>query len=220
MLGRRDCLQAPIGVAGRRASCAVMYDFLRGTVASLDAAGHLALDVGGVGYSLRVSDHTRRHIPLDGRPLTVSVRLVVREDDLILYGFHDPAERACFDLLTSVQQVGPAVALAVLSALGVDDLRRALAARDVAALKRVKGVGSKTAERLVLELADKIERIPVPRGAPPPGAPAGLQAVEEAQRALIVLGFGAKEAADALAKAARPGLSSEELLRAALAALR
>lgn len=198
----------------------VMYDFLRGIPASLDTGGRLALDVGGVGYSLRVSDHTRRHIPLDGRQVTVSVRLVVREDDLILYGFHDPAERACFDLLTSVQLVGPAVAMAVLSALGVEELRRALATRDAVALKRVKGVGAKTAERLVLELADKIERIPAPAGPPTANAPAGAQAVEEAQRALIVLGFGAKEAADALAKAARPGMAAEELLRAALATLR
>lgn len=199
-----------------------MYDFLRGTVANLDVSGRLSLDVNGVGYSLRVSDQTRRTIPLDGRTVTVHVRLIVREDDLILFGFADVAERAAFDLLLSVQQVGPAVAIAVLSHLGVADLRDALTARDVAALKKVKGVGPKSAERIILELADKVERIPAPLGSAvrSAGAAGSMQGIEEAQRGLIVLGFGAKEAADALAKVQQPGMPSEQLLRAALGVLR
>ena len=197
-----------------------MYDFLRGTVATIDTSGRLALDVNGVGYSLRISEQTRRQIALDGSVVTVQVRLVVREDDLILFGFADVAERAAFDLLVSVQQVGPVVALAILSHLGVDDLRRALTTRDVALLKKVKGVGPKSAERIVLELADKVERIPAPRHAPAACAPSGVAALEEAARALVVLGFGAKEAADALAAVATPGVGSEALLRAALARLR
>ncbi len=199
-----------------------MYDFLRGTVANLDVSGRLSLDVNGVGYSLRVSDQTRRTIPIDGRTVVLHVRLIVREDDLILFGFADVAERAAFDLLLSVQQVGPAVAMAVLSYLGVVDLRGALMSRDVAALKKVKGVGPKSAERIVLELADKVDRIPAPLGAAVRQAAGGggIQGVEEALRGLIVLGFGAKEAADALAKVQQPGLASEQLLRAALGVLR
>ncbi len=198
-----------------------MYDFLRGTVASVDTSGRLSFDVGGVGYSLRISEQTRRAIPLDGSQLILHVRLQVKEDDLVLFGFIDVAERAAFDLLLSVQQVGPAVAMAVLSTLGVSELRRALASRDVAVLKKVKGVGPKSAERIVLELADKVERIPAPlTGSMAPGKAVGVQAVEEAQRALIVLGFGAKDAADALAKIAKPGMPPEEMLRAALGLLR
>ena len=196
-----------------------MYDFLRGTVANLDASGRLSLDVNGVGYQLRVSDQTRRQVPIDGRTVTLYARLIVREDDLILFGFHDAAERAAFDLLTSVQQVGPAVAMAILSYLPISALRAALAGREVAILKQVKGVGAKTAERIVLELADKVDRIPAPLGAAP-SAPSQARAVEEAQRALVVLGFGAKEAADALAKAAQPGMSAEALVRAGLVSLR
>lgn len=199
-----------------------MYDFLRGTVAALDTQGRLSLDVGGVGYSLRISEQCRKRIPLEGT-VTLHVRLVVREDDLILFGFHDVAERAAFDLLTSVQQVGPAVAMAVLSHLGVDDLRRALLARDVTALKKVKGVGPKSAERIALELVDKVERIPASLAAPgQPGAAPTPQAsaVAETHRALVVLGFAPKDAADALAKVARPGLGAEELLRLALGVLR
>ena len=196
-----------------------MYDFLRGSVVSVDVSGHLSIDVSGVGYSLRVSDQTRRTIPLDGRVVTLFVRLQVKEDDLVLFGFADVAERSAFDLLTGVQQVGPALALAVLSALGVAELKACLAGRDVAALRKVKGVGPKSAERLVLELADKVDRIPAPAGsAPQPGA--GGRAVEDAHRGLVALGFGAKEAADALAKVHQPGLAAEPLLRAALGVLR
>ena len=197
-----------------------MYDFLRGTVAALDASGRLTLDVNGVGYSLRISEQTRRRIPLDGQTVTVHVRLLVKEDDLVLFGFSDSAERAAFDLLTSVQMVGPVVAMAVLSALGVAELRRVLIHRDVAALRKVKGVGPKSAERIALELADKVERIPAPLYAPVPGASSAIQVVEEVHRALIVLGFDRKDAGDALAKVSRPGLDAEALLRLALAVLR
>ena len=198
-----------------------MYDFLRGTVVSIDPSGRLALDVNGVGYALRVSEQTRRTIPLDGRPVTLHVRLQVKEDDLVLFGFADHGERAAFDLLLSVQGVGPAVALSVLSHLGVSELRRGLTVRDVKAFTAVKGVGTKTAERIVLELADKAERLPglAPAGEAGRPAPAAA-ALSEAQRALIVLGYGAKEAAEALSKIHRADASAEELVRAALVALR
>ncbi len=195
-----------------------MYDFLRGSVAALDTSGRLSLDVNGVGYLLRISEQTRRRIPLDGSAVTVHARLVVREDDLLLFGFADAAERAAFDLLTGVQQVGPNVALAILSALGTDELRRILLTRDSKALREVKGVGPKLAERLVVELADRVERIPA--SLPTAGATAPLRAAEEAQRALVVLGFGAKEASEALAAVAVAGKPAEELVRLALARLR
>ena len=90
--------------------------------------------------------------------------------------------------------------------------------RDIPRLRKIKGIGPKSAERIAMELADKVERIPAPLE--PHGASAGVQAVEEAHRALVVLGFSSKEAADALAKVATPGTKGEELLRAALAVLR
>lgn len=196
-----------------------MYDFLRGTVVSVDASGRLSLDVQGVGYSLRISEQTRLHIPLDGRPITIHVRLQVKEDDLVLFGFSDVAERSAFDLLVSVQQVGPTVAMAILSTLGVAKLRNILLARDVGALRSVKGVGPKSAERIILELTDKVERIPAPLSAEEKSS-GNTQPVDEARRALIVLGFSAKDASDALAKVQAPGLNSEDLLRHALALLR
>jgi len=198
-----------------------MYDFLRGTVVTVEATGRLSLEVAGVGYSLRVSEQTRRAIPLDGKPVLIFVRLQVKEDDLVLFGFSDVAERAAFDLLLSVQQVGPAMAMGILSQLGVPLLRAALVAKNPAALRKVKGVGEKSAERIVLELADKVDRLPAEISSTVVGRPgAGLQAVEEASRGLVVLGFGAREVAAALESVAQPGLGAEELLRAALAVLR
>ena len=149
-------------------------------------------------------------------------RLVVREDDLLLFGFADPAERAAFDLLTSVQGVGPTVALGVLSGYPVTELRQVLVRKDVAALKRIKGVGAKSAERIALELHDKVDRIPVPYD--PAEAPADAQApdaaLDEARQALIALGFSNKEALDALGHAAAEADTAEALVRHALARLR
>jgi Holliday junction DNA helicase RuvA len=111
--------------------------------------------------------------------------------------------------------------MAVLSDLGVGELRRVLIGRDVARLRKVKGVGPKSADRIALELADKVDRIPAPTLAGEVGAPVtGTVAVEEVHRALVVLGFLPKDAADALTKTAKPGVGPEELLRAALAVLR
>jgi Holliday junction DNA helicase RuvA len=199
-----------------------MYDFLRGAVAHVDPFGRLALDVGGVGYSLRVSEPTRRSIALDGTAVTLWVRLQVKEDDLVLFGFSDVAERAAFDLLTQVQGVGPAVAMAVLNECGVLGLRAALANRDAGSLRKAKGVGPKSAERIVLELADKLDRIPLPMGAAAaPGSAPTDQAGADALRGLVALGFSSRDAADAVAKIPPATVrSAEALLRAALSILR
>ena len=204
-----------------------MYDFFRGVAVQLDPDGHVSLDVQGVGYRLRVSEYTRRAIPLDGSAVLLHARLVVREDEHLLFGFYDPAERAAFDLLTAVQGVGPAVAMAILSTLGVDDLRRSLHGRDVAMLKKVKGVGAKSAERMVLELADKVERIPLGAAAASDAADAGdhvaappaEQARSQAHRALVALGFSVRESEQALAGVDQQD-DSEAYVRAALSILR
>ncbi|TVR45977.1 MAG: Holliday junction branch migration protein RuvA [Planctomycetota bacterium] len=200
-----------------------MYEFFRGIPVHLDNLGNCCLDVNGIGYRLRVSDATRRAIPLDGSVVLLHARLVVREDEHLLFGFYDGAERAAFDLLTAVQGVGPAHAMSVLSTLGVNELRRALLAKDPAILKKVKGVGPKMAERLVLELGDKVERIPtVVEGLEDSGlaaAPVVNDPRHEAHRALVALGFSAREAEQALAQLGADA-DSETLVRGALGFLR
>jgi len=199
-----------------------MYEFFRGVVCAIDSEGWLSLDVGGVGYRLRVSEYTRSTIPLDGSVVTVHARLQVKDDDHVLFGFADPAERAAFDLLTSVQGVGPSVAMNILSVHHVTALKRALAGKDAAALAAVKGIGAKSAQRIVLELHDKVERIPVPvedeGGAVPAGPEA--RARDEARQGLIALGFPSSRVGQVLDRLEVGDRDAEALLREALNLLR
>ena len=200
-----------------------MYDFFRGQVIHLDNSGRVCLEVNNVGYALQISDTTRQSLPLDGSTITMYARLVVREDLLQLYGFADPAERVAFDLLTDVQGVGPKAAMAILSAYPVLELRGLLLKKDVAAMKKVKGIGAKGAERLVLELHDKVDRIPTPFLAEDDrneAVAAVGTAADEVRQALVALGFSSKEAVEALAHCPDPDAKSEELLREALQRLR
>ena len=134
-----------------------------------------------------------------------------------MFGFHDAGERACFDLLLTVQGVGPQVALALCSAYGPDELQHILLNKDIAALTKVKGVGRKSAERITLELSDKAEKIPVPLpGFQDPATPPANQAVaEQVRQGLVALGYGNKEAERAIAAAqadTSAALTAEELL--------
>lgn len=200
-----------------------MYDFLRGVVVSVDTADRMSVEVGGVGYLLRVSKITRAAIPLDGKPAMIYTRLVVREDDLILFGFADVAERFCFDLLTSVQGVGPVMAMAILGAVNPPALKALLVAKNAKDLAKIKGVGPKSSERIIVELAAKADKIPVAEGGPVSNF-AGLdEEKSQAKRGLVALGFAAKDAAAAVDKVMStvgcPNTASD-ILRAALAALR
>jgi Holliday junction DNA helicase RuvA len=202
-----------------------MYDCFTGSIRHLDADGRLSLVVAGVGYLLRISERTRQALSLDGTTVTVLARLIVREDDLLLFGFHDAGERACFDLLLSVQGVGPQVALALCSSFAPEELQQILLNKDTATLTKVKGVGRKSAERITLELSDKAEKIPVPLPGfqDPATQPANQAVAEQVRQGLVALGYGNKEAERAIAAAqtdTSTALTAEELLRLALAALR
>src|SRR5215470_4338437 len=124
----------------------------------LDSAGdsHAVVDVGGVGYLVRCSARTLAALPQPGGPVSVATEMIVREDAIELFGFAEAAERDWFRLLTTVQGVGARIALALLSALPLDDLARAIATGDRAMLTRADGVGPKLAARLANELKDKV----------------------------------------------------------------
>jgi len=123
--------------------------------------GELLLDVAGVGYGLQISLNTFYAITVsDNDLLTLHVHTHVREDAFQLFGFAEPEERAVFEKLVSISGVGPRLALAILSGIGVAELRQAVTERDRARLQRIPGVGKKTAERLLLELEDKLESLP------------------------------------------------------------
>jgi Holliday junction DNA helicase RuvA len=146
----------------------------------------------GVGYELDVPMSTFYNLPRTGEPVELLTHLVVREDAHLLYGFLSANERGAFRQLLRVNGVGPKVALSVLSGLSVEDLAVAVAAQDAARLTKVPGVGRKTAERLVLELRDKLPTIAAAAG------PSGARASSDVLNALLSLGYNEREAAAAV----------------------
>jgi Holliday junction DNA helicase RuvA len=173
-------------------------------------ADHVVISCAGVGYRLAVSAETLRHVPRVGEAATLHTHLVVRDDALALYGFATEEERDLFLLLIGVQSVGPKMALAVLSGGPPRELLSAVAAGDVARLQAVPGIGKRTAERIVVELREKVgpateDPIVVTRADDPRAL---------AREGLVGLGFSAQEADALLADA--PAGSPEDLIAHAL----
>ncbi len=190
-----------------------MIALVRGEVA-VRRPDHVVVDVNGAGYRLSVSAETLRHVPAVGKPTTLHSHLIVRDDALQLYGFATEEERDLFLMLIGVQSVGPKVALAVLSGGPPRELVGALAAGDTARFQAVPGIGKRTAERIVVELREKVDPEPItisrgPGATDDPDDPRAL-----AREGLVELGFAVAEAEKLLAKAT--GDTVEELIGAAL----
>ena len=191
------------------------------------AAGACVIECAGVGYLVSVSQRTARTLPETGTEVALLTHQVVREDALMLFGFADADERKLFELLITVSGVGPRVALAVLSGLDPGALARAIRDENLAALVAVPGVGRKTAERLVVELRDKLELIVTAASASPAatGPARGVlpksERFEDAVAALLRLGYSAPQAQEAVRRAGEetPDLSLEDIVRRALARL-
>lgn len=176
-----------------------MIDFIEGTVES-KAPGELVISAGGVGFLLMCSNTTLAEAPAKGEKWRCHTSLNVREDAMELFGFATRQERAMFKRLCQVTGVGAKTALGVLSALPLRDLSVAIVTGDAAALSRAPGVGKKTAQRIVLELKDKVEQQDLAASAAGAAAPAAMvgDAQREAQAALQALGYTAAEAARAI----------------------
>ena len=140
-----------------------MIALVSGSVA-VRRADHVIVDCGGVGYRLSVSSETLRHVPAVGKQVTLHTHLIPRDDALLLYGFATEEERDLFLMLLGVQSVGPKVALDVLSGGSARDLLAAIAGGDAARFQAVKGVGKRTAERIIVELREKVG-VTLPEGA-------------------------------------------------------
>lgn len=196
-----------------------MIALLRGEVA-VRRADHVVLLSGGVGYRAAVSAETLRHVPPVGGEATLHTHLIVRDDALALYGFHSEQERDLFLMLLSVQAVGPKVALAVLSSAPPRELMGALAGGDAARFQAVPGIGKRTAERMIVELREKVGvdgegaaaagSLLAGRGGP--GAREHPRAL--ARQGLIELGYAPAEVDELLRDA--EGESPEELIGQAL----
>ena len=193
-----------------------MIGYLRGTVDQL-FTDFCYLDVHGVGYRIFVPASTREKLST-GLEIRLFTYLNVREDALLLFGFCTLEEHDMFLLLLTVTGVGPKMAMAILSGMKPEGIRSAISRNDLAALTRISGVGKKTAERIVLELRDKIGQIGVNavllQGSET--APAGGTAFDEALAALLSLGYQQGEILSRLQKQAGDGISAEMLTRAVL----
>lgn len=185
-------------------------------------APDILVDVQGVGYEIQAPMSTIYQLPATGKDVVLHTHLVVREDAQLLYGFFSLQERSMFRSLIKINGVGPKMALAILSGMAVDEFARTISNGDIAALTRMPGVGRKTAERLVVEMKDRLsdwggELAPVDL---PADAPKGeRQMTQEAETALIALGYKPQEAARLISSALKgnPQITrSEELIRLAL----
>lgn len=172
-----------------------MIASVRGRIAAKSAERVVVETGDGVGYEVTVPLGVMERLPSVGETVALHTELVVREDGWSLYGFAEPEERRIFQRLMTASGVGPRLALALLSGLGPERLVRAIKEKDVPLLCTVSGVGKKTAERIGLELADKLEDFAV-AAAPAPAA--GRQAAAEALHALEQLGYSTLEADQAL----------------------
>jgi Holliday junction DNA helicase RuvA len=192
-----------------------MIALLSGTLAAKEADRVVVRTPTGVGYECFVPTRTLEKLPDTGAPVELHTSLVVREDGQALYGFATAEERRVFQRLLQASGIGPRLALAMLSLHSSQRLVRSIRERDIAALVAVPGVGKKTAERLVLELADKTEDLVAEAAAPTSSAS------DAAIKALVRLGYSAPEADDAVRRALAQDGRRElaDLIRAALSFL-
>ncbi|MBD3314716.1 MAG: Holliday junction branch migration protein RuvA [Chitinivibrionales bacterium] len=206
-----------------REDAEAVFEYVKGILADKGPA-YAVVDVGGVGYLMDIPVSTFDRLPESGGEIKLLVHYYVREDVQRLYGFSSKAERQAFRLLLGINQIGPKVALAVLSSISVDDLAQAVEAQDASRFKSVSGIGPKTAQRVVIELKGKLS---AERGA------AGMQsgtvggsdrgnrsAVEkDAHEAMVSLGYSESQVARAIGRVREvlePGAPVEEWIRKAL----
>ncbi|HEX4387731.1 MAG TPA: Holliday junction branch migration protein RuvA [Steroidobacteraceae bacterium] len=190
-----------------------MIGSLRGRITS-KTPPQLTVEVGGVGYEVEAPMSTFFQLPALGEEVRLLTHLVVREDAHVLYGFASEEERRLFRSLIKVSGVGPKIALALLSGISVTAFAHCVHNQDIATLTRVPGVGRKTAERLIVEMRDRL--VTAAQGSSLPVAEGGTTAQTEAFDALVALGYRPAEATRLL-KGVAPGThSTEELIRRAL----
>lgn len=176
----------------------------------------LLLDVGGVGYEIDAPMSTFYELPATGQSVTLYTHLVVRDDAHLLYGFVRDSQRQLFRQLLKVNGVGPRVALAILSGLTDQEFMQCLMREDIARLIKVPGIGRKTAERLIIDMRDKVDPTLLSGSATTRPVVVVADPVQEAISALLALGYKPPEASRAVQNIPPEGLSSEDIIRQAL----
>ncbi len=192
-----------------------MISRIRGVLLAREMGVVEVMTPGGVGYQIEIPLSVYERLPREGEEVELRTYYLVREDVATLFGFLEGRERELFGRLLTASGVGPRLALNMLSTLAPDRLVRAIVEKDIATLRQVPGLGVKKAERLALELADKLDDLAVAAAAARPEG----RAAEEAVGALVALGYSTAQATAAVRRALddQPGLSGPELIKAALA---
>ncbi len=200
-----------------------MIAFLKGEVADM-TEGSIILDVNGVGYEALVPGQLLSMLEGIGQSLKLYTHMQVREDTVTLFGFLTRDDLQMFRMLISVNGVGPRAGLSILSALGADDLRFAVLADDAKRISKTPGIGAKTAQKIILELKDKLDleeafekKLAAAENAPEISAAAGDDIIQDAVQALVALGYGSTEALKAV-RSVKPAenMNTEDILKEAL----
>jgi Holliday junction DNA helicase RuvA len=194
-----------------------MIGRLRGTLISKQPPW-LMIEVGGIGYELEAPMSTIYDLPPTGKEVILLTHYAVKEDSVALYGFMHESERALFRSLQKVSGIGAKIALAVLSGVSTDHFARLVQTGDVVALTKIPGIGKKTAERIVIELRDRVDGLTSVPGARLNGADVPLDATGEATVALQQLGYKPAEVTRLVQKVAAEGDTAEAIIRKALRA--
>ena len=191
-----------------------MYSYIKGTVEEINL-DYIVIDNNNIGYKINVSSNTIKDLHL-GNMAKIYTKLIVREDDMSLCGFSTQMELEMFKLLTSVSKIGPKVGLGILSCATPPQLSAYILSEDIAKLSKCPGVGKKTAERIILELKDKVDKDMAEFEATLFNqAPTGLE-LDEALEALLALGYSSTEAKEAVQKFKKDGLKTEDLIKKSL----
>lgn len=192
-----------------------MFRYIKGTI-EMKLASSVVVECGGVGFEMTVPQNSRLYLAHEGSEVTVFTYMSVREDDISLFGFDDEDGLLLFEKLITVNGIGAKAAMAILSAMPASDVKRAIVFEDADMLTRANGIGKKTAQRIVLELKDKLKDLSIADGEP---LPAEVQThtgeKQQAADALMALGYSRTEAQTALV-GAEDGLSVEDYIKIAL----
>lgn len=195
-----------------------MVNYIRGTLRQ-KTDEYVVVEIGGLGFEIYTSTNSNVYLSDIGDDVTVYTKMIVREDDISLYGFSDKDELELFKKLITVSGIGAKVAIGILSSMPMPEIVKAIAFEDEKSLMRANGVGKKSAQRIILELRDKMEGLDTSYSVQDGGFPniaAQMDDKSEALNALVVLGYSKSEAVSALSKVNPDGLATEEIIKQAL----
>lgn len=194
-----------------------MYSYIKGTIEEL-YLDHIVIDNNNIGYRINVSSNTLKDLQL-GNMAKIYTKLIVREDDMSLCGFSTKEELEMFELLTSVSKIGPKVGLGILSFASPRQLGAYIVSEDIAKMSKAPGVGKKTAERIILELKDKVDKQNIEFEPTLLSQAPVAVSQDEAVDALIALGYSTAEAKEAVDKCKKTGLNTEDIIKKSLSYL-